>query len=88
MKKYYLFSAVDRCAPCRLLAARLEEEFPEWKNYIEYINADTLTKEQRDLAMKLMVMHLPSFCDSEKVIFRGFEKTMVSKIKELCLTKV
>lgn len=88
MKKYYLFSALSRCAPCRQLKERLDNEFPEWETYIEYINADDLSKEQRELAMKLYVMHLPSFCDNEKVIFRGFEKTMVSKIKELCLTKV
>ena len=88
MKKYFLFSATSRCAPCRLLVSKLDEDFPEWKDYVEYIDADSMTKENREMAIKLMVMHLPSFCDSERVIFRGFDKMMIAKIKELCLTKV
>lgn len=87
MKKYFLYSATSRCAPCRMLLSGLEANFPEWKNYIEYIDADTMSKEHREIAVKLMVMHLPSFCDIDRVIFRGYDKLMIGKIKELCLTK-
>lgn len=87
MKKYFLYSAISRCAPCKLLVAKLDEEFPKWRDYIEYIDADTMSTEHREMAIKLMVMHLPSFCDSERVIFRGYDKIMIGKIKELCLTK-
>jgi len=87
MKKYFLYSAVGRCAPCRLMVFELDTQFPEWKDYIEYIDADTMSDIHREMAVKLMVMHLPSFCDEDKVIFRGFDRLMIGKIKELCLTK-
>lgn len=87
MKKYFIYSAVSRCAPCKMLVSGLDANFPEWKNYIEYIDADTMSTEHREMAIKLMVMHLPSFCDKERVIFRGYDKTIIGKIKELCLTK-
>lgn len=85
---YKLFSAVGRCAPCRKLAQDLDKQFPEWKEYIEYIDVDiSMSKEQLELASKIGVRGLPSFTNDKKILYSGFTPNTVKKIKELCLTK-
>lgn len=87
-KKYKLFSAISRCAPCRSLTRQLDIVFPEWKQYIEYVDVDgKMTKEQIDLAIKLGVMGLPSFTSDNEKIFQGFKPSLAEEIKKLCLTK-
>lgn len=82
---FKLFSATKRCMPCRALVNKLNVEFPEWKQYIEYIDVDgDMTKEQTTLAHKLGVMGLPSFTDEDKILYRGFKPSMIKEIKQLC----
>lgn len=82
---YKLFSAVGRCAPCRKLVSDLDRDFPEWKEYIDYIDVDnTITEEQMKFAQSIGIRALPTFSD-DKEILRGV--FTAKKIKELCLTK-
>lgn len=94
LKKYKLFSAVDRCQPCRMLAMELNKVFPEWRKYVEYINADSMTEEQINLASRLRVMRLPTFTDDKEIInlnpkdfTSSHPREKARKIRELCLTK-
>lgn len=85
---FKLFSATHRCMPCRILVHMLHQEFPDWEKYIEYIDADFMSKENRDLAVKLKVMRLPTLTDNEKIIKISSQPNFaVLQIKELCLTK-
>jgi thiol-disulfide isomerase/thioredoxin len=84
---YKLFSATHRCPPCKALVASLDKNFPEWKNHIEYINADDMTDEQLEVAQKLRVVSLPSFANDDIILYRGFSPNMIEEIKELCLIK-
>jgi len=84
---YKLYSAVHRCPPCRALVASLDIDFPEWRDYIEYVNADDMSEEQRELGYKVGVFSLPSIVDDEKILFKGYRSGMVDQIKEICLTK-
>lgn len=84
---YKLYSATHRCMPCRMLVNQLNIDFKDWENYIEYIDADNMSKEESDLALKLNVRSLPTITDADKIVFRGFDRSMVDKIKKLCLTK-
>lgn len=86
---YKLFSATGRCMPCRMLIQNLDLQFPEWKDYVEYIDVDgSMTKEQIELADKLGIRRIPSFTTEDKVIPLGHSPSGgAKKIKELCLTK-
>lgn len=84
MEKYYLFSAVKRCPPCRMLVQQLDKEIPNWKDLIVYIDADEMTTEQMELAVKLGVRSLPTFSDNDKILFTGFSIKIVKTIIELC----
>jgi len=85
---YKLFSAVHRCMPCQMLVLSLEREFPEWKQYVEYVEADSMSDEQRQLATELRVMRLPTFTDNVKIIeLKGSPIQKAKQIKGLCLTK-
>lgn len=85
---YKLFSATHRCMPCKILIHMLNQEFPKWEKYIEYVDADFMSKENRDLATKLKIMRLPTLADSEKIIKISSQPNLaVLQIKELCLIK-
>lgn len=86
-KDYKLFSAVQRCVPCMRLVDSLNKEFPEWKNYINYIDADNMSEDEMELAQKLSVLSLPTFADDNKILFRGFRPDLATTIKDLCITK-
>lgn len=82
---YYLFSAVHRCVPCKFLVHDLDKYFPEWKNYIEYVDVDNSTKEQMELALKLNIRTIPAFSNNETILLKGFTlKRTVEEIKNLC----
>ena len=84
---YYLFSAIHRCQPCRVLVQMLDKEIPNWKDKIEYIDVDHSTDEQRALAIKLGIMSLPTFGDKDGIILKGYSINNFNKIKELCTSE-
>lgn len=81
--KYHLFTAPHRCAPCRALELQLES-IPNWKEHIEYINADGMSESQHDLAAKLGISRLPSFTSDDEVISSA---ETFKKIKEICTSE-
>lgn len=87
-KKFNLFSAVSRCQPCRMLVKDLDIQFPDWKQYINYVDVDKIDDQEIfDKIKKIGVVGLPSFANDEKILFVGYGPKLVLKIKELCLTK-
>lgn len=84
---YKLYSAVDRCMPCKMLVRDLDKNFPDWKSYIRYIDADTMDSQDAKLLIDLKVFSVPTVTDDSKVLFKGYNPNMVQKIKELCLTQ-
>lgn len=83
--KYHLFTAPHRCPPCRALEAQLEL-IPNWKDNIEYINADEMTDEQMELANKLFISRLPSFTSNDEIL-KLSQLDLVKKIKEICTSE-
>ncbi len=85
---YKLFSAPHRCAPCKMLGRYLDLKFPEWKNYIEYVDVDgEMTKDQLEVIRKLGIRSLPSISTNEEIVCKGYDSFCIDEIKELCLTK-
>lgn len=91
---YKLFSATHRCMPCQILVRELDLIFPEWKDCVEYIDADNMTEEQIELASSLGVMRLPTFTNEKEIINLNQKDFTINnsrekarKIKELCTTK-
>ncbi len=82
--KYNLFSNTQTCAPCRILQAQLDEKFPEWRNYIHYVDINNMTGDDINLIVKLNVRSLPSFTSREEIISVGFSPDKLNKIIELC----
>jgi thiol-disulfide isomerase/thioredoxin len=85
--KYYLFSAVHRCPPCRALVAMLEKSNLPWRDVVEYVDVDNATKEQNELATKLGVLKIPAFGTDESLLPVKFSMDIFNKIKELCITQ-
>ncbi len=81
---YYLFSATHRCQPCRMLVDDLNKNFPDWKNYIEYVDVDKATKEQNELAVKLGIMSIPAFTNKDSILKKGYGRASVKEIEDLC----
>lgn len=83
--KYYLFTAPHRCPPCRALENLLEKVF-NWKEKIEYINADAMNDKQMELANKLSLRRLPSLSTDDNMI-NGDYIELYKKIKEICTSE-
>ena len=82
---YYLFSAVSRCQPCRVLIDLLDHRIPNWKEKITYVDIDTANLELRKLAVKLGIMRIPAFSTDEKVLPSPMGYMDIYKqIKEIC----
>lgn len=67
-----------------MLIESLDRSFPAWKDYINYIDADTMSSENLSLAQKLRVMGLPSFTDEDNIIHKGYRPEIVKDIIARC----
>ena len=83
--KHYLFTAPHRCPPCRRLEVELFST-SNWKDKVEYINADGMTEEQHILAQKLGISKLPTLATDTEII-QGNIKDLTNKIKEICTSE-
>ena len=83
--EYHLFTVPHRCVPCRALESQLES-IPDWKNKIEYINADDMTEVQKTLAEKVKVFKLPSLTTDKNIVVVN-TLGLFNKIKEICTSE-
>ena len=83
--KYYLFTAPHRCPPCRGLE-KLLEIIPNWKDTIEYINADAMSEEQHNLAQILSISKLPTLATDTEII-QGSISELTYKIHKICTSE-
>lgn len=83
--KYYLFTAPHRCPPCRRLEVMLEST-SNWKDKIEYINADAMSEEQHTLAQILGISKLPTLATDTEII-RGDLTELTYKIHKVCTSE-
>ena len=83
-KKYYLYSNIQTCPPCRTLKNNLDLMFPEWKDHIEYRDINSLDQESLQHISKINVRSLPSFTDEDNIIFVGYSPEKLKQIIELC----
>ena len=82
--KYYLYSNVQTCAPCRSLVKALDLMLPNWKEYIEYRDINNLSPESLAHIVKVNVRSLPSFTDEDNIISVGYSPQKLKQIIELC----
>lgn len=82
---YYLFSATHRCQPCRQLVGLLDVKVPNWKEKIKYIDVDSASKEDHELAAKLGVMKIPALANDDEILLRGYGYLFLLKeIEKIC----
>lgn len=85
---YKLFSATHRCMPCRMLVHMLNTDFPSWKEYIEYIDVDNMTEEQKEILLRLKILRIPTLTNEKEIIKINSNPSLaVTQIKKLCLIK-
>lgn len=82
---YYLFSAVHRCQPCKILVGMLDNECNNWKDIITYIDVDSATAEQKLLISKLQISRIPSISNDDELIQNKGFLDIFKIIKALCI---
>lgn len=84
MSKYYIFSNVQTCPPCRFMVDHLNAECPGWKEKVEYVDLTKgITTEQEALLTKHSVRSIPAIVNNEEHLGVGFSK-IVGLVMELC----
>ena len=84
MNKYFLFSAIDRCAPCRALVFELDKSIPNWKEYINYVDIDNSTEEEINIATKLGITRIPVLTTNNEIVNNDIYIKIFKQIKEIC----
>ena len=87
LPKYYIYSNTQTCPPCRELKRQLDEKFPEWVNYINYVDIYNMTSKDIFHITKINVRGLPSFTSESDVISVGYSPAILNKIIELCTSE-
>lgn len=65
-KKYTLISDIQNCPPCRTLSIKLDQMFPEWKDYIDYESINIKNGEGFAAREKYpSMMGVPTFIDND-----------------------
>ncbi len=82
MEKLKLFSATHRCQPCRVLVQALKERVPNWEEKVEYVDADSTSPENKEIATKVGIRTIPALVDGDALITGWME--ILRYIKDIC----
>jgi hypothetical protein len=71
-----------------MLVHMLNTDFPSWKEYIEYIDVDNMTEEQKEILLRLKILRIPTLTNEKEIIKINSNPSLaVTQIKKLCLIK-
>lgn len=73
--KHYIYSNKTTCPPCRFLVDALDNDLPNWRDKVEYVDlTKDLTPEQDALISKLGIRSIPALVNENEIVGVGFSK--------------